>query len=170
MNPEYRAFLKKLDSDKIPHQRGTLYDHLTGTYNYLASWGAQEHVCSAGLFHSIYGTTIFQHRSVPHSNREQIKKIIGEKAEDLVYTFSTVNRPPGLLTAIRDGYLTNTISKTKKPVSREKLGELIEIEIANLLEQGSARIFSKNLSHEISQGNFSLREPVLSIIYKIALS
>lgn len=164
MKPEYLALLKKLKTDTVSHQRGTLYDHLTGTYNYLASWGAQEHVCSAGLFHSVYGTTIFCHQSVPYNDRQYIRTHIGEKGEDLVYTFSIINRPSGLITAIQDGYVFDTISQTKRPVSHEKLGELIEIEIANLLEQGNEPFFFTQLLHKILEGNFSLREPIVSVI------
>ena len=156
--------LKEIKSDEIAHERGTLYDHLTGTYNYLASWQSEEYVCSAGLFHSIYGTTIFRHQSILYADRQRVKDIIGEKAEDLVYIFSSVNRPSAFITAIRDGCLFDVISQTKKPICREKLGELVEIEIANVLEQGGGRLFLQQLKREVLCNNFLLREPIFSVV------
>ncbi len=167
MKPEYLALLKEINSDKVPHERGTLYDHLTGTYNYLASWQSEEYVCSAGLFHSIYGTTIFHHQSISYADRKRMKNLIGEKTEDLVYIFSTVNRPSAFIAAIREGHIIDVVSQAKMPISRQKLGELIEIEVANLLEQGGGRLFFGQLKREVSQNNFLLREPILSVIQKI---
>ena len=166
MKQEHLEYLKELHTGAVAHERGSLFDHLIGTYNYLASWGCEEHICSAGLFHSIYGTNIFRHATITHAKRQQIKDLLGEKAEDLVYLFSCINRPLGLITAIYDGYLLDATQKSRILITREKLGELIEIEAANLMEQGTGRLFFEKLLREVTERNFPMREAIVPAIRK----
>jgi hypothetical protein len=117
MKDIYRDFLISLDADKTRHSGRTLFDHLKGVHDLLRDWDNEYHVCIAGLFHSIYGTSTFKHQSM--SDRGELIKIIGVPAELLVHLFSTADRP--LFESIED-----------KGIRRN----LIEIEAANLLEQG----------------------------------
>jgi len=74
-----------------PHGRnGSLKVHLFRTYEILCTEKAEEAVCLAGLFHSIYGTTHYKVKSV--SNREVIRSLIGERAERLVWLFCQWDR------------------------------------------------------------------------------
>jgi hypothetical protein len=105
----------------IPHSKTTFANHLTGTYNILKSMNMPQDVRIAGLFHAIYGTESFSHNQ--HVTRDDVKNMIGEYAEDLVYTFCAAkNRTK----SICDG----TISYDKV-----KTHHLACIEYANLLEQ-----------------------------------
>ena len=55
------TFLKRMGCDTAEHDTGcTFLEHLSGVANVLASWGEPESVANAGLFHSIYGTELFQ--------------------------------------------------------------------------------------------------------------
>ena len=55
---EHRAFLiERAHADAVKHSGRSLYDHLCGTHALLEQWGNCEPVCTAGLFHSLYGTT-----------------------------------------------------------------------------------------------------------------
>ena len=49
-----------------------------------------EDVCFAGLFHSIYGTKYFRHETT--SDRNSIRKLIGERAERLAWKFCELDR------------------------------------------------------------------------------
>jgi hypothetical protein len=134
MNDRQREFLLKLDADKTRHSGRTLFEHLKGVHDLLRDWDNPTDVCLAGLFHSIYGTNTFKHQSL--SDRGALIDMIGVKAELLVYHFSTKDRP---MFASIDA---NDI-RTK----------LIEIETANLFEQGGnfktlrRLLFMKGLSN-----------------------
>ncbi len=117
MHDYLRAFLISLDANKTPHSGRTLYEHLKGVHDLLRDWDNEDHVCLAGLFHSIYGTNTFKHQSM--SDRGALIRMIGVRAELLVHYFATKDRP--FFNSIED-----------KDVRRN----LLEIEAANLLEQG----------------------------------
>jgi hypothetical protein len=90
----------------------------------LRGWGAREPVCLAGLFHSIYGTVHFRHQSWPLSDRATIVNVIGDEAENLAYLFCTIDRPRVL------------VEKAAAGSRAAVLLDLLEIEAANLLDQG----------------------------------
>jgi hypothetical protein len=117
MKDIYRDFLMLLDANKTRHSGRTLFDHLKGVHDLLRDWDNEYHVCIAGLFHSIYGTKTFKHQSL--NDRGKLIEMIGLRAELLVHYFSTKDRP--FFESIED-----------KKVRRD----LLEIEAANLLEQG----------------------------------
>lgn len=75
------------------HFEGTLYEHLIGTWNILKELQCSDDVCNAGLFHSIYGTDIFKSITVSKDCRNEVKNLIGERAEKLVNYFSTAKDP-----------------------------------------------------------------------------
>jgi|TARA_B110000977_G_scaffold149495_1_gene189498 hypothetical protein len=84
-------YLIEMGCSNTPHSGTTLLEHLIGVYNILKESGAQEYVCDAGLFHSIYGTISFRHKTT--EDRDRIRELIGNESENLVYTFSTLQRP-----------------------------------------------------------------------------
>jgi len=45
-----------------------------------------------GLYHSIYGTSVFKVASIDFENRNEVQLLIGKKAEQLAYIFCTFNR------------------------------------------------------------------------------
>ena len=114
---KHRDLLLSVDADRTPHSGRSLFEHLKGVHDLLRDWDNAEDVCLAGLFHSIYGTQTFKHQSM--TDRTKLAAMIGDHAEFLVHCFSTRDRP--LFESIDD------------PVVR---GQLMEIEAANLLEQG----------------------------------
>lgn len=87
---KYDKYLKSVNTHKIAHSGRTLFEHLYGTYNILVNEGQPEHICLAGLFHSIYGTNTFLH--ISETNRDIIRNIIGNDAEKLVWLFSNPDR------------------------------------------------------------------------------
>ena len=92
MNPREVALLEELGAHLTSHSRRTLLEHLTGTHDLLAQWGNPPWLCAAGLFHSIYGTYIFDKRSADLSMRVRIREVIGSRAEQLVYLFCASDR------------------------------------------------------------------------------
>ena len=76
----------------IEHLDGTLLEHLKGTYRLLISWRADPDLCMAGLYHAVYGTSGFERHLIASNQRQKIKKMIGEKAEHIVYQYCACDR------------------------------------------------------------------------------
>lgn len=75
------------------HKAGTFKHHLTGVYRTLSLWDQPRAVRLLGLFHSTYGNeyvnlTLFK----LDTERETLRELIGEEAEELVYLFCTISR------------------------------------------------------------------------------
>ena len=84
-------FLKQLGSDKFKHRNQSLLEHLIGVRDILKKWGAQEYVQDGGLFHSVYGTIYFKPQLT--TDRDAVRDLIGEKAEELAYWFCFLDEP-----------------------------------------------------------------------------
>jgi len=53
---EGTEFLIALAADRHEHgHRRSLLSHLIGTAHILSAWSQPEHICLAGLMHSVYG-------------------------------------------------------------------------------------------------------------------
>jgi hypothetical protein len=127
---KYTALLNQIGADKTQHSKGTLKSHLMGTYQILQNKKQNIDVCLAGLFHSVYGTSIFTYSST--SDRDAVRAVIGETAERLVWLFCNLDRPAcwsvqGNVLPTKDG---STITVTD--LEREQLAQ---IEAANLEDQ-----------------------------------
>tara|TARA_B110000977_G_scaffold168569_1_gene217874 strand:+ start:9756 stop:10646 length:891 start_codon:yes stop_codon:yes gene_type:complete len=72
---------------------GKFDDHLVGVRRVMQAWCPEKsHLHDAGLFHSIYGSEGFQGFCLPYEKRDELRAMIGEKAEQLVYIFCVVDR------------------------------------------------------------------------------
>jgi hypothetical protein len=126
-------------ADKIRHSGRSLYEHLVGTHDLLQAWGNSKAVCTAGLFHSIYGTNKFRTKAWPLEDRKTIQKLIGWNVEQLVYLFCTTDRPKDFFPVLNP--------------SQWEMRALREIEAANLIEQGSkSRWLKRLLESDVSRG------------------
>ena len=76
----------------MEHSGGSLISHLVGTYELLRSWHATADVCLAGLYHSVFGTQEFPSCLFRDKDRPLVKKIIGDRAEELAYRYSTIDK------------------------------------------------------------------------------
>ena len=79
-------YLVSKKTQQIPHYKKNLFQHLINVYDKLREWKCDEDVCYAGLFHSIYGNEYFKEQV--EKDRNVIKNLIGEKAENLVYSYN----------------------------------------------------------------------------------
>jgi hypothetical protein len=129
---EYKTFIPE-------HTGRTLGTHLFNTYKILKNLKAKEYVCIAGGLHSIYGTNVFKNGVT--KDRDSIKKLVGDEIENLIYLFSTINRPAGL----DSGELFDYESFEKINVDSQTLEDLKLMEVANLLEQGHGLDMYPNL-------------------------
>lgn len=136
MSPDHLALLRRLDAHVTPHSRGTLLEHLRGTHDLLVEWGNGPEVCVAGLFHSIYGTYVFDARCTELTGRDEIRSIIGAPAERLVHLFCVTDRRcfyDGL--GEPEATLRDIVEARDLTIDRDSLAALIEMEVANVVEQ-----------------------------------
>ena len=85
-------FLRDANTEGMPHSDRALFDHLLGTRQLLVEWGSRPALCDAGLFHSIYSTEHFEQTAVPLTKRDEVRQLIGEEAESLVWLFCMMRR------------------------------------------------------------------------------
>jgi (p)ppGpp synthase/HD superfamily hydrolase len=110
-------FLLDNGVDDIDHSGHSLLEHLTGTASLLMDWGCSNDVVLAGLCHSIYGTDSYHTITIDHSKRDEVRSLIGERAEALAWEFGNRKNPR----------IASFISNNET--------DLIVIECANLIEQ-----------------------------------
>jgi hypothetical protein len=128
--------LDSLPVQGIEHFGRPLKDHLVGTHDLLENWGCTEDVCLAGLFHSVYGTKTFKLVTMATLYRQHIRALIGEHAESLVYIFCLSDRKKLLMgNQSVPFFWTNHLTNERTKLGHEALGDLVEIEAANYVEQ-----------------------------------
>jgi hypothetical protein len=86
-------FLVGLGVERVGHTGKSYLAHLIGVYRYLEARGGNEELCRAGMFHSIYGTELFQGFKLPLERRPEVRALIGERAERLAYWNCAMDRP-----------------------------------------------------------------------------
>lgn len=146
MNTRHITMLKEFDAHITPHSRRTLLEHLQGTYELLTQWGNDPIVCIAGLFHSIYGTYIFEKQSADLGMRDRISDVIGSESEQLVHLFCVTDRRTYYDLPFNSHFRLRDITNDKPlELNRDSLGALIEIEVANVVEAVPRRSKKKAL-------------------------
>lgn len=152
------ALLDEIGAEDVAHPRGTLADHLHGTYDILRRWDCTPQVYRAGLYHSVYGTDVFQTVTLAPDARDKVAAAIGSDAERLAYLYCALVRdslyenlsvggPPYRLRDRSDGSLIE--------ITRDEYASLITIDLANRLEQlphsqASEQEFIKNRSRYLA--------------------
>ncbi|MBL8849697.1 MAG: hypothetical protein JNG89_08430 [Planctomycetaceae bacterium] len=141
MDPEYRkmvAFLGTLGIDDVPHsgQKGFLA-HLIGVYKDLDAWGCDRDLCRAGLFHSIYGTEMFRRWALPLERRDEVKSLIGERAEWIAYVNCLMDRSTfdALLQSDGPYRIRNRESGEIMEMTRRDFDDLVCLHLCDWLEQ-----------------------------------
>lgn len=130
-------YLVGLGTDKVPHSNTPFLAHLIGVYRDLKEWGCEEHVYLAGLFHSIYGTEAFQGFSIPISRRQEIRDMIGERAEHLAYVNCALTRESldASVAAGGEPRLWDRFRDAPLEVQEPEYTELLTLHLCDRLEQ-----------------------------------
>jgi hypothetical protein len=95
MDKEYKRmidFLRGIGIDQVPHTQKSYLAHLIAVFRDLESLGCAQDVCRAGMFHSIYGTEKFQGFTLPLDRRDELRALIGVRAEYLAYLNCAMDR------------------------------------------------------------------------------
>lgn len=134
------AFLKDNGVGNYRHSYRPLLEHLTGTYNLLKDWGYDEHICLSGLYHSIYGTTKYERKTIGLVHRDKVKAQVGQATEELVYLFCNIDRNELFQKIDEDPTIIKLIKTASvRTISQETLADLIKLETANRFEQWQRR-------------------------------
>jgi hypothetical protein len=143
--PALLAFLRDLGADRVRHSQRTLLDHLVGTAVLLERWGADDDVCKAGLFHSIYGTEYFHRQVVSFDDRLKIRERVGERAERLAYIFCRFDRR-SIYSAIAKGepFAVDLLDGAGLlAITKRELVDLVWLVWSNAVEQVSTHALSE---------------------------
>ena len=135
---EIDSFIRKR-TENIRHGGRPFYEHLKGTMDLLKAQGAPDYVQVAGLFHAIYSTAKFHTKAASLDERAEIRKLIGEPAERLIYIFcASEHRPEAWLTRVEHPApydIKDRFDGSVIELSARDLFDLLTIELANLVEQ-----------------------------------
>lgn len=129
-------FLREANTEGMSHSDRGLFDHLLGTRQLLAEWGARPALCDAGLFHSIYSTEHFEQTAVPLTRRDEVRQLIGEEAESLVWLFCMMRREAFFLDLGKDRSpsVQHREAGEQIPLSGTQHQDLLTLLLANSLE------------------------------------
>ena len=108
-------------------------------------WDQSPAVCRAGLFHSVYGTQYFQQRHVELGERDVIRALLGDEAEELAFLFCAMDRRELTRVArefrpLPDEGLFVRMHATPhgRRVPARRVAQLLTLEAANIAEQSCA--------------------------------
>jgi hypothetical protein len=141
MDATYRQmtdFLVGLGIEKVPHTAKSYLAHLIGVYRYIKERGCSEDACRAGLFHSIYGTELFQGFKLPLERRAEVRALVGERAERLAYLNCAMDRASADRTAERREppyRITDRLTGETVELTAADFDDLCRVHLYDWLEQ-----------------------------------
>jgi hypothetical protein len=141
MDPNYRrmtTFLVDLGTADVVHTEKSFLAHLVSVYRLMESEGCDVDLCRAGMFHSIYGTQKFQGFKLPLDRRDEIRALIGERAERLGYLNSAMDRPTFDATVERGTApycFVDRFTGQEIELSAEEFDDLCRVHLYDWLEQ-----------------------------------
>ena len=122
----------------MSHTNKTYMGHLVGLYRLLEAKGCSEEVCRAGMYHSIYGTELFQGFKLPFERRGDVRTLIGERAERLAYLNCAMDRAT-FDAAVARGTppyrFANRVTGEAVEQTREDFDDLCRVHLYDWLEQ-----------------------------------
>jgi len=141
-DPKYREmvqFLTDLGTESIGHSGDKKYlAHLVSVFNDVRSWGGSQYLARSGMFHSIYGTQLFQGFTLPVERRDELKALIGEDAEWIAFLNCFVHREPfdqAILDGSTDYVVHNRETGESYQLTEQNWRDLIFLHLCDWLEQ-----------------------------------
>ncbi len=135
---ELTAFFGEVGADKVGHTNKSYVAHAIGVYTDLKEWGFDEEFARIGLFHSIYGTQLFQGFTLPLERRGDIRRMIGDHPEFLVYVNCAMDRDSfDAQVPCRDAPypIIDRFTKEQIVLDEKTFDELVSIHLCDWLEQ-----------------------------------
>jgi hypothetical protein len=146
MDQDYKRmtdFLVGMGVEQVPHTQKSYLGHLIAVHRLLEAQGYSRDVCRAGMFHSLYGTERFQGFTWPLDRRDEVRALVGERAERLAYVNCVMDRASldRLLDQEEGPY--PIVSRTGETIelSREEYDDLCRVHLFDWLEQAARSSF-----------------------------
>jgi len=132
------AFLREVGIEDQPHTGKTYLGHLLAVHRLLEEEGYGTDACRAGLFHSVYGTELFQGFKLPVEKRAAVRELIGERAERLAYLNCAMDRSSFDAALDRAGPpypVRDRLTGEEVALAREDFDDLCRVHLYDWLEQ-----------------------------------
>src|SRR5579872_7248067 len=132
------AFLQEIGISDQPHTGKTYIGHLLAVYRLMEKQGCGLDACRAGLFHSVYGTEVFQGFKLPLERRADVRAVIGERAERLAYLNCAMDRATFDSSQERKGApypMHDRLTGEEVLLDEEEFDDLCRIHLYDWLEQ-----------------------------------
>jgi hypothetical protein len=141
MDPIYKRmtdFLVGMGVEDVPHTNKSYLAHLIGVYRDLQAAGCGDDACRAGMFHSVYGTEMFQGFTLPLARRGEVRALIGERAERLAYLNCAMDRTTFDAVVVRGTppfRFRDRITGEEVELAPDDLDDLCRVHLYDWLEQ-----------------------------------
>jgi hypothetical protein len=135
---EMTDFFQQAGAADVAHTTKSYLAHAIGVYNDLKEWGCDEEVARVGLFHSIYGTELFQGFTLPLERRGEVRELVGERAEWLSWLNCAMDRrhfDREILKSEGPYEILDRFSGQRVAVSDEDFHDLCVVHLCDWLEQ-----------------------------------
>lgn len=138
----HEDFMRSFGAAHMWHETSDFWAHLEGVGVVLKDWGARQALVDAGTFHSVYGTDRFVFMILPLDMRDQVRQLIGEEAEELVYLNCAFTQDV-LYAELQSRsqrwsdniYITDRFQGKNISISAQMLADIVTLNVANSLEQ-----------------------------------
>lgn len=141
-DPKYREmvrFLTNLGTGTIGHSGDKKYlAHLISVFSDVHRWGGAQYLARAGMFHSIYGTQLFQGFTLPIERRDELKALIGEDAEWIAFLNCFVYRErfdQAIVDGATDYIVHNRETGEQYQLTEQNWKDLVFLHLCDWLEQ-----------------------------------
>jgi Domain of unknown function (DUF6817) len=131
-------YFHTLATEDVSHTDGTYMGHCFSVYRDMKKWGFDEDLARAGLFHSIYGTGLFQRFKLGVEKRQEVRDLIGERAERLAYLNCSIVYDEFDEELARQGEtfrMTGRLTGELIELGQEELNDLLRVHLVDRLEQ-----------------------------------
>lgn len=139
--------LKNRGAHRCWHKHSTFLEHLLGVHNILRLWNQGETIGRVGLLHSAYSNSyvnlaLFDPND--EAERQLMKGLVGDEAEDLVHMFCIIDRQSVVVnTLLKGGFIPKEgiyVPHLRKPeeevfLSAESLRMLVVFTMADMADQ-----------------------------------
>ncbi|MEU4564553.1 DUF6817 domain-containing protein [Actinoplanes sp. NPDC023936] len=131
---DVRAWLQERGTNTVRHPGGTLYQHLCRVSEHLSAIGHSPEVQAAGLTHAAYGTDGFDLALLFWQQRDELRGLVGDEAEELVYLYGSCDRDRTWLSLPRAGEVTDRFTGTVRTLEADRLTEFVDLSLVNELD------------------------------------
>jgi hypothetical protein len=129
-----REWLSERGADAIPHAGGSLAEHLVRVHDRLAGLDLGEDVALAGLTHAAYGTDGFPASLLDVAERRELRALVGERAELLVYRYAGCDRGHTWRALPRTGLIRSRFTGACEAPPPDELRAFVDLSIVNELD------------------------------------